>query len=365
MEYLTQYGISVMTLTDLVDDFCLAQGNLRESVITSLYRHGRWSWKELFRTTLWSVNKAVLCVDCKDHSVKLPAGCERVINISVVDECGKLHPLGFNTDWNTAKITCMKVNCTCNSCKGENTLCAAIDSIAVVTETVVINNQNYTKTTWTRYNGSGAVQIQEKTPAWDVKTSTVVYNTTVRTICNVETTENGCIKATRANMDTLRNTCGCGNFLDQWNSWGLGWGNYNLNRELIPAPYNYWGEWNYNAADPTIIHIFGNARQNDLHFNNVNEEEEHKWRSGLRQVILDYQTNGETPDTEILVPQYAVEAIQIGMFYRQKYLSPRTSANERMAVKMEWESAKTQVARYLNPILLDNIAKLQTNVRLW
>lgn len=365
MQDLTQYGQSVMTLTDLVDDFCLAQGNLRESVITAQYRHARWAWKDLFRTTLWYIRKAVLCVNCRDHSIKLPADCERVINISVVDECGKLHPIGFNTDWNTAKITCLKVNCTCGSCKGHDTLCAAIDSIQVVTETVIINSQPYTKTTWTRYNGQGAVQTQEKIPAWDVVTSTVVYNTVVKTLCNVETTENGCIKATQANMDTLRNTCGCGNFIDEWSAWGFGWGNQNLNRQLIPAPYNYWGEWNYNAQDRTIIHIFGNARQGALHFNNKTENEEQQWRGGLKQVILDYQTNGETPDTEILVPQYAVEAVQTGMFWRQKKLNPRISAGERQAAKMEYEAERTAVAKYLNPILLDNIAKLQANTRLW
>ena len=158
MKDLRQYGIAVMTLTDLVDDFCLAQGNMREAVITAAYRNARWAWKDIFRTTLWNIRKAVLCVSCKDHSVRLPDDCERVINISVVDCHGKLHPLGFNTDWNTAKITCLKTKCGCNSCHGEGTLCGAIDSIKVITETVTINDQPYTKTTWTRYDGSGAVQ---------------------------------------------------------------------------------------------------------------------------------------------------------------------------------------------------------------
>lgn len=364
MKDLRQYGIAVMTLTDMVDDFCLAQGNLREAVITAAYRNARWAWKDLFRTTLWYIRKAVLCVDCKDHSIKLPADCERVINISVVDSCGKLHPLGFNTDWNTAKITCLKTKCSCNHCNGQDTLCAAIDSIQVVTKTVVINNQNYTQTTWTRYNGSGAVQTQQEIPAWDEVNQKVVFNTLVSTACNVETTENGCIKATRANMNTLRNSCGCGNFLDEWNSWGFGWGNYNLNREIIPAPYNYWGEWNYNAQDRTIIHLFGNSRQGQSHFNHT-ESEERDWRGGLQQVILDYQTNGETPDTEILIPEYAVEAVQLGIFYRQKYFNPRVNAAERREAKFIYEEARTAAAKYLNPVLMDNLAKLQTNARFW
>lgn len=364
MQDLRQYGISVMTLTDLVDDFCLAQGNLREAVYLAQIRHGRWSWKELFRTTLWNIRKVVLCVDCKDHSIHLPKDCERVINISVVDCHGKLHALGFNTDFNTAKITCLKSKCGCGTCHGEGTLCGAIDSIQVVTGTVVITGHDYTQTTWTRYDGSGAVQIQQQIPAWDELNQKVVFNTQVHTVCNVETTDKGCIKATLANMNTLRENCGCGNFFEEWNNQGFGWGNYNLNRELITTTYNYWGEWNYNAADPTIIHIFGNARQGQTHFNHT-QDQEREWRNGLQQVILEYQTNGETPNTEILVPEYAVEAIQIGMFYRQKYLNPRVPAGERMAVKNEWRAAKVEVAKYLNPVLMDNLAKLQTNKRLW
>src|ERR1035437_568661 len=173
MKNIREYGTAVMTLTDVVDDFCLAQGNMREANILAQYRHARWAWKDLFRTTLWNIKKAVLCVDCKNHTVHLPDDCEsdKIIAISVVDCYGKLHPLGFNTDWNTAKIKCTKVKCSCNNCKGDDTLCAAIDSISAVTQTVVINGNTYTKTTLTRYNGSGAVQTQTTTPAWDQLTS--------------------------------------------------------------------------------------------------------------------------------------------------------------------------------------------------
>lgn len=365
MKNLRQNGFAVMTLTDMVDDFCLAQGNLREAVITANYRHARWAWKDLFRTTLWEIRTAVLELNCRDHSFRIPSDCERIINISVMDCYGKLHPLGFNSDWNTAKIKCTKVQCSCGTCNGEGTLCAAVDSISSVFTTVVINDQDYTQTTLTRYNANGTISKETITPSWDVESSTVIFNTNSQVICNVETTESGCIKVTQANMDTLRTYCGCGNYLDEWGAWGYGWGEIPLNRQLIPAPYNYWGEWNYNAADRTIIHIFGNARQGATHFNNCNQQEEDQWRTSLSQVILQYQTNGEVPATEILVPEYAVEAVQVGMFWRQKRLHPRMGPGEREAARMDYEREKTKVAMYLNPITLDLLAKQQTNARLW
>lgn len=359
MENLRQYGFAVMPLSEVVDDFCLAQGNIRQAGYVAQLRHGRWSWKDMFRTTLWNIRMAVLSVDCKSNTITLPDDCERLVNISIVDCFGKRHPLGFNTDFNTAQITCLKPTCSCG-CKGENTLCAAIDSIKAVTETVVINGQNYTKTTLTRYDGSGSVQTQETIPAWDMEGGKVVYNTLVSTVCKVDTTESGCIKSTEGNMKLLRDHCGCGHFFDEWSALGFSWGGYNPFRQLMPAPYNYWGEFNFNAANPKIVHIFTSA----AHFGHTAEQEA-EWRGNIRQVVVEYQTNGETPETEILIPEYAVEAIQIGMVYRQKYLHPKASAGEKQAARLEWNLAKVEVAKYLNPLNMEMVAKLQTNARLW
>lgn len=361
MKELRQDGISLMTLTDLVDDFCLAQGNMRQQNLLQVYRHARWAWKEIFRKTMWEIRKAVLCVNCEDHTIKLPADCERVIAISVVDCFGKLHPLGFNTDWNTAKIKCIASKCSCNSCHGEDTLCAAIDTLKVVTETVVINGSNYTKTVLTRYPGGGVIQTQSTIPAWDSASSSVVYNTVYETICNVETTDKGCIKATPANMGLLVTKCGVSPFFREWAASGYVWGGNSPYQELIPAPYNYFGEWNYNAQDRRIVHIFSGATR---HFNHTDQEEA-SWRSNIRQVVLDYQTNGETPDTEITIPEYAVEAVQIGMVYRQKYLHPKAGEGDKIAAKQAWIAAQREVVKYLNPVIMENVAKLQTNQRRW
>ncbi len=349
-----------MTLSNVVDDFCLAQGNMNQSAILATYRHARWSWKNLFRKTLWEVRKAVLCVDC-DHTIKKPKDCERILNISVVDCHGHIHPLSFNPDLNTASIRCLKSSCSCTSCNGNDTLCAAIDTIKAETETVTINGTDYTKTTWTRCDPSGAIQKEMKIPAWDERNQTVVYNTITETICNVETTTNGCIKSTAANVNALRTFCGVGSFLDNWNALGFGW-NSGQFRDLAPAPYNYWGDWNVNAADPNIIHIFGSNQTR--HFNH-DDHQESEWRNNIRQVILDYQTNGETPDAEILIPEYAVEAVQDGIVYRQKRLNPRTSEGDKVAAKNAADASAMDVARYLNPINLQGIREMQSNARLW
>lgn len=360
MIFTKEHGHSVMTLSNVVDDFCLAQGNMRQALITAQYRHARWAWKELFRYTLWDVRKAVICVD-KNQTFTLPEDCERVLNISVVDCYGKLHPLGFNSDYNTAQIRCMKSNCSCNTCGGSDTLCGVVDDIKAVLETVTIKGVDYTQTTLTRYNGSGAVQTQTTTPAWDEATSTVVYNVLVETVCNVETTDKGCIKVTPNNMQLLRSSCGGGAFIEQWYNMGYYAPGYNAYKGLIPAPYNYWGEWNFNAADNQIIHLFGGTSQ---HFNH-NGTEETIWRNSICQVILEYQTNGETPSTEILIPEYAVMAVQVGMIYMQKAFNPRVGEGDKIAAKQAFAAAAMKVAKWLNPVNMENVAKMQTRQRIW
>lgn len=365
MQNLRQYGVSVMTATDVVDDFCLAQGNFRESAILQAYRHLRWSYKELFRETLWEIKKVVLefdCHSCHKNTIHLPDDCERVLNISVVDCFGKLHPLGFNSDYNTAEIRCLKSKCSCDKCKGDNTLCGAIDTIQVTVETITINGMPYPKTTMIRYDGSGAVQKQTSIPTWDVATSKVVDDVIIETLCNVETTECGCIKVTRPNMDLLRSYCGCGNFIDQYDRMGFSWSNSRAYHQLIPEAYNYWGEWNYNAVDREIIHIFGHGSQK--HFGH-SDSEENAWRSSIRQVIVSYQTNGETPCQEILVPQYAVNAVQVGMVAMQKQLNPRIGEGEKLASQRLFEAKKMKVFRYLNPVRMDDMSKMQTTLRRW
>lgn len=356
------YGVAMKSASYVVDDFCLRQGNMRQAGIVQAYANLKWAWKDLFRYTLWDIKTAVLPVDCKNDTIKLPSDCERVINLSVVDCYGILHPLGFNTNINTAEIRCLKPKCSCSNCHGDDTLCAAIDAISATTSMVVIHDVEYTQTVLTRYNGAGAVQTQTKRPTWDEETSTVIFDTIIETKCNLETTDKGCIKITRPNMDLLRANFGIGNFIDQWDSLGFSWGNKRAYQELIPAAKNYWGEWNYNVADREIIHIFGN--KNLRHFDHTDEQERH-WRNSIRQVILSYQTNGEVPEQEIYIPDYAVMGVQIGMIYMQKALNPKVSEEDKKQAKYAFQAEKNKIFRYLNPVRMEDMSKLQTAPHRW
>lgn len=355
------YGQAVMPISTLVDKFCLKQGNTREVGFIRYLSFAEWAWKELFRTTIWAIKRQVLHVDCKTNTIKLPNDCERLVNISVVDRYGKLHPLSGDPDFNTSQINCQKCACSCSHCKGENTLCHVVDNITMTTEMVTIQGDEYPLTTWIRYDRTGALQKEEKIPTWDTSTESVIYVTEYTTLCNLDIDDHGCIKATAPNMEFLVSYTG-------WN--GLGWNGVAYSntaiRRLIPTSYNNWGYWNKNAQDPTIIHIFRNSITGNhqfLHGDNMNTRHD-VINNPIEQVIVSYQTSGDNGGSEILIPEYAEMAIDAGMIYQQRLFNPKDTDRDQSGHAL-WRREQMAVMKHLNPIRMEAVTKLQTELRRW
>lgn len=348
---LTLYGEQVIPLSKLVKDFCLKQGNLKETAVFQQLVYARWAWKELFRLSIWEIKNVVLDLNCRDQTIVLPNDCERMMNIYVLDRERKLQPLTCDPGISTVEINCIKPNCSCSNCNGEGTLCAAAESgISYTTETVLIQGNPYTLSTWTRYGGSGAVQQEQSIPTLNANDNTVTYTTEISTLCNVEVTDKGCIKSTPENMELLRTHCGCDTFPERSCGFRRNW----YHHGLIPQPWNYYGYWNVNAADRSIIHIFRHDNgRNHNHGNDINK------------VIVSYQTNGETSGEEILIPEYAQFAVEMGMLWQQKLYNPRAGNGDKEFAESKWLGAKTLVNKHLNPIRLDDLAKLQSQPRRW
>lgn len=356
---LTLNGVEVIPLSKIVKELCLKQGNLKETGSFQQLVYARWAWKELFRKYIWQIRNQVLTVDCDTHTIQLPPDCERLINIYVIDRQGKLEPLTCDPGLNTVEIKCIVPPCSCTQCKGEGTLCAAAEAgVTYTTETVTIQDVDYTMQVWVRYNGNGAIQRQRLVPTLNSATNTVVISDQIETICNIETTEKGCIKPTPSNMEALRSFCGCATFPETQTGRRHSW--YNNRTGLVPQPYNYYGYWNVNAADSSLIHIFrydrtlGNIPKNLPNPDNV-----------INKVIVSYQTNGEVPGDEIMVPQYAQMAMDAGIMWQQKFFNTRMGANEKEYAKQQFMAARLDLNKHLNPIRMEDIAKLQTQLRRW
>ncbi len=363
----TQYGQTVITISDLVRKFSLKQGNTKAINFIRNMEFASWAWKELFRTTIWEIKTVVIPVDHITNNITIPGDCERLVNISVVDRFGKIQPLSYNPNLSTVEIACQKTKCSCKRCGGNGTLCGAVENITTVQEEIVINGDPYTKITYIRADRCGDILKEEDVPVWDPTTSSVTRTTITTLICKVEVTEHGCIKPTAPNMNTLQQYLGLGNggmVNNLGNTW---WGNgINPYRSLIPAPYNYYGQWNWNAACRDIIHIFRSAKRNCTFVNSQQEvnNECHGEENDICQVILSYQTIGVTSGEEILIPEYAEMAINTGMIYQQALFNPR-DGDRNNAMLYKFRAEKKKVAAHLNPIRMDDIIKLQTQPHLW
>lgn len=346
---LQQYGVSVTPLGRVVRTICLEQGNYKEAMFLKLLKHAQIIWKDIFRTTLWQIKTVPLKI-C-DGVIHLPDDCERLINISVKDQFNHLHPLTQDSDINTAQAHCVTSLCSCSNCHGENTLCGAIDNITATTETIVIQGSDYTKTTWIRYNGCGDIEQVISMPTLNATTEEVEYITSRSTLCTVETTSTGCIKASNPNLTLLGQYCGVN---PRGGIGPFGWMGNAVYPELIPAVYNFWGYYNFNAEDPSMVHIF----RNNLSDNRATSEH------SFGTILVSYQTDGENPGQEILVPDYAYDAMVSGIMYRIAKLNPKDRDRDQTMFNA-FRRDKMLLFKYLNPVRMEFVEKLHTQPRLW
>jgi hypothetical protein len=353
---LRQFGEAVIPLGKAVRSFSLEQGNLKEVMFLKNLQHAIWVYKDIFRTTMWAVK--TVAVECLDHhTLRLPGDCERLVNISVVDHRGKQHPLTCDPDLNTAKFNCNH-KCSCKKCNGQNTLCAMLDDVTTTYTPVVIQGVTYQQTTSIRADSAGNIQQWTNTPVLQAGTTSVQYIQETTTICNVEVDDKGCIMATAPNMEALMGYFGLGLYDPGCESYG--WLDNSAYRELIPANYNFWGYYNRNAADPDIIHIFRNDYKPHHHQEGGFWEKEER----IGTVLVTYQTNGETPGEEVLVPEYAYDCLISGIIYRQHKLNPRDGDRGNEFYRM-YRAEKMAMMRHQNPVRMDDLEKLQTRLRRW
>ncbi len=366
---MTQYGEQVMYISDMVRKFNLKQGNVKGTSFIRTMEFASWAWKELFRNSIWEIKTVVLEVDRKNHTITIPDGCERLINISVIDRYGKQQPLTYNPNLNTVSMLCQKNKCSCSNCHGEGTLCGAMDNITAVVEGVEINGETYQQTTWMRGNGC-TIEKEEHVPVWDQTLNDdeggVTYITNRQWICDIEVSDKGCILPTRPNIAALETYCGfngaCLN--NGYTNFGAGW--VNPFRSLAPAPYNFFGQWNWNAQSRSIIHIFRSRRNNAVYANCPDRQQTDCGReeNDIHKVILSYQTAGVYPGQEILIPDYAEMAVSAGILYQQAYFNPKDGDRNRTMLA-GFRIHKRALDRYLNPIKINDIGKIQTQPRPW
>jgi len=346
------YGTQVLTLSEVVDELNVVQNNVKQNYAASNLIHAKWVWKDLLWTTEWSV--AQVALDIVDGKIQLPNDVIRIVNISAVDKCGKIQPLGHNPNINTLDIRCSTNKCGCG-CGGKDTYCAQVDNMQVKEETITINGTDYTKTTYIRVDNQGNLYEVANIPAWNTATDEVVFTEERSLLCNLELTTDGCIKETEANRCALAQYCGCyiPGGIPEYNWWGYGscywdtcgdWRERKECKRAVPVVHNDFGYYNWDARAKDVVHIKDTKAV---------------------QVIVGYQTSGESDNTEMLVPEYALDAMLAGIYYRQRQYSPVVSWGEKQQSMYAYRAAKTRLFEFKNPLRADVFVKLQDIIPRW
>lgn len=363
------YGTPVITISKLVKNLMIEQENNNQNHYLGNLVRATNVFKDLLKDTIWSTRYKVLNIDLSDNSICMPQDMVRLYNINVVNNCGDLVPLASNPNMNTIKLLGHDKVCSCNSCKGDGTICDALDAIQVINEDLIINGYTFSKRTWIQKCDNGVIKKVTETPypvaPFEVMPPNVDVITEYETLCILDVTATNCIKPTEANHLKLFRFCGCyiplwqsqmcGRFMNPLspamnltdmnpNGLNLNWiHDYYCENNYFPqSDYGYWN-WGVNANEKIFLKMIRTDK-----------------------VIICYQTNGDNCNgDELQIPLYALDAMQFGIIYRQMAFSPARTMGEKQGAEVFYEKAKAKLNKFLHPVSPEVLKSLQQIIPLW
>lgn len=329
--------IPYLSLTDTTNEYMLATFNDRRKYFINYLSHAKWIWKQLIWNTIWAVKHKYVELDCTTSpwSIVIPKDMVRFINMDVVDDCDKTRSLTYDDNMNTLPVPTTKN--VCKVCGESNDLGQCVNDITLVQKDVIIDGDTYVEKLWMKVYANGDIVEVRQVPVKQFESAdpeseyTIGYETIERRICKVETKPCGCIKNTDQNKQLITDHCGC-----------------RLNSCYI------------KYCDPTFA-------QKNAKFGAIKIEDGRIWVKGTKskQVILSYQTNGECNESELMIPEYAVNAVIFGIDYRAKALAPNRDRFEKREAERAWNKAQQELAEFLNPINMKAFMDLQMAFPLW
>lgn len=340
------------TLSEVTDQFCIMSGiDKRKYFKQYLYLISE-VWKDIFQNTLFSTKSVY--VELKKglpyNYVDIPIDSVRVFGLSVEDKCNNLKPLYYNDKINVLiKPSATSKTCGCEKCTCDG-LCESIGSLVPTTEVVNINGTDYTNTTWIK-NCNG--DIMEYRTIWTTKysfnrgsydvsydfsyeigtsNSEVIQINLSRKLCNLTTKECGCPEQTKENETKFFDCCGC--FLNP----------------LIPLKRKcekHWGDRNYYSGE-CVISDCGTR----IYVKHVDHFEDNHW------LVMQYQTNGITPDAQTQVPDYSKMALFSGVYYYKNLFNDRLNPKIKEAQYYKYVDEQNKIILYNNKFSIEDLEAL-------
>jgi hypothetical protein len=311
-----------LDITEVVDDYMASTFNNSQKYFKNYLIHAKWVWKQLFLNSLDSTKHKYVPIDktTTPYSVIVPKDCLRLFSVQLTNGCDQLVDMSENRKMNVLPKPLAGAGCGCDTCNCDNSSCGSANEFTVRFVDHTIDGQVYTEKIWNKKSATGDIVEVRHIPVKDYTDAThytVKIIESIKTLCSLDVKPCGCIVTSAANEEKLK----------RFNCFSIQKG----------------GACSLDALEERIC---GNGEfkveQGRIFLKNHNKNATH--------VILSYQTNGECPYEEILIPEYAVDAMHFGMHFRVTALS---NTNNRLATReaqRQFNMKVTELDEFLNPV---------------
>jgi hypothetical protein len=360
------------TISELTDRFLIRNSIEKKKYFSKYLVIAGEVWEDIFQQTLWCIKSVWMPTKLGEpfNYVDMPSDCLRLLSVGVDDKCDLIQPLFYNTQLNiVSKPKVKKCGCTCD-CGG---LCDAVNSLTTTTKLIfTINGLPYYQKCWMEICPNGDVLEYCETPTKKYNTLTgdsgdfsddynndydiaaapfsayeIVTVPSQRKVCKLEVNPCGCPVESETNCQALIDSCGCSI------SWGCRTKKKHCKQFTENINSNRLGEIKLSDCGTKIYY------RANRHWRTVAKKEFPDY------LLVNYQTTGETPGAETLIPKYARNVFYAGLDNARKEYNSSFGIGEKQASCYKYHDEKAKIMAFMNPIDLEFVANVQNSPILW
>jgi hypothetical protein len=370
------------TLSEAVDEYLATRGVDKKKYYARYLIIAKRVWQRLFWNTLWITKSVWQPLKKGDpyNYIDVPRDKARILSISQQDPCGKVRPLYYNSQINVVPKPKIK-KCGCGACDCGG-LCEDVNSFTVTTKLLfTINGVNYYEKTWLKYCTNGDILEYREVPTkkyLDYKGDGASFNNDFNNdfdigggfgnyeittekfqqkICHLTTQPCGCPEETQENEQILMDFCGC--FFGCFTRRHRDFCNHFLEN---PDP-NCLGEVKLSECGTKIFYIPNRHRFRPECTTGTNIRPAIPTLPDFLQV--NYQTNGQNFDEQVLVPDFSVKAVMTGIDSDSKMFNNKYSLAEKKDAEYRHNDEVNKLILFLNPLSLDVLSHIQDAPTKW
>lgn len=353
------------TLLDVTKEFLLQKNISNIKYLPGYLNAAKWAWRELFQNTIYSVQSQwePLRKGEPYNYINVPNGMQRLFTVCLTDRCGNIVPLYYNDNLNI--IAKPSVNtCGCGSCGCAGGLCDDIGGLTKITKLLfTINGIDYNEVTWLKlcpngdileyrtvptksyntFNGDGGDYnndynndyLLENPPFTDF---TIVTKEFQQVICKLDVRPCGCPENTVTNEEMFLLHCGayCQPFV-----------NCGARRTICEKV----------AKAANIDQCLGTVKMSECGTRIYYKP--HEGGATPEYLLVNFQTTGEDCNTEVIVPEYAIETMFYGIHFKSTRFNMALPYKGKLQIKYDWMDAQNRLILYLSNLSLTRLATIQ------